>query len=219
MNSIIRKTIITSTAAFAAFALAGVAMASTVWLGSSSLDGQYAKAHKDDSSFTTKDLQCASGSYVSSVSLRNGSWGTYGSVDRVEIECERMSGGSSGTKTAGFSDAPSPNLTSLWTEECSGDAGQRYMDGLEVAYDNYVKDFRVHCGTEEEDSHGDWSIVTSEYSGWVVNGTTTDSDDDMEDLRCNTGKIMAGIRIRYRSDADEIAVTRVQLYCATVTYD
>lgn len=221
MNATIRKGLITLAAGAAALAISGVALASYYFdsMGSSSLDGQYARAHEDDSSFTTVDLKCGSNQRVESVGLRHGGWGLYDSVDRVSIKCVSASSPTTtvATHSAGFSSAPWGASSTVSYTGCGWD--EPFMNGLDVVYDSYVKDFGVHCATTADEDENGRALWPQEGSIWVLHEWYTDSNDDNEDLSCNAGKVMTGLRIRYRSDADEIAVTRVQLYCATINFD
>jgi hypothetical protein len=217
MNATIRKGLIFVALGVVAVAGATVALASTT-LSTPSLDGQYAKAHSDDSSFTTKDLICPSNYRVDTVAFRPTSWGIYGSVSRVEIECISPTGRSTSVKTAGFSSTTWDDSTPLGTRQgCNWD--EKYMDGLKVVYDNYVKDAQLHCATTATATEDGEVLWPQEWAGWVLSESSyTDGNDDSEELRCNAGKVMTGLRLRYRSDADEIAVTRVQLYCSTISF-
>ena len=213
-------------AGFATFAAADTASASSaVKLSSSRPDDQAAAAKEDASSLTTHELKCSSGYYVASVEAVETTWGLYPSIQQITLTCRNIDDKTDTERVSWPDDivyiegAGALDADYVREQSCASEGG--FVTGMKVDYDSYIKDFQLRCGDQviTNGSGGNQSVKIDNhgYSGdWVFD--RTESDDDQKNLVCNDStRVMTGLRLRYKEDSDEIAITRLQLYCAVIT--
>lgn len=210
----------------AAFVFGGAMLASSgsadatsrYTIGSPVLDDDHASSIKDSSEWGSKDLTCPSNSYVTKFYVYGGTWGTYASMPFIRITCKSATDGSTLTRSAGFEYESGHTYSEMvfsedWAD-CNSDGG--VLTGLKVGYDKYIKGFDLRCGEINTSGSGK-SVTNTGFKGDYLLDNIQ-ADDEETNLICNDStRVVSGIRLRYKSDNDEIAPTRVQLYCSVVT--
>lgn len=219
-------------ASLAAAVVAGAAIAfgggsadatSAVKLSNNSADDQRATAEQDSSALTSHDLKCSSGYYVASVEAVMESWGLYPSIKQFTLTCRNIDDKTQSERVSWPDDilyvegAGFGATDYVRDQGCASEGG--FVTGLKVDHDYYIKDLQVRCGEKVITTVGGDQKVKIDnhgYSGdWLFD--RTESDDDETNLVCDQGhRVVTGLRIRYKEDSDEIAVTRMQLFCASV---
>ncbi|MCC6386367.1 MAG: hypothetical protein IT302_03170 [Dehalococcoidia bacterium] len=202
----------------------GIAFAaSALELGASSTDDQHASSSQDSTSLDSHDLECPRGYYVANVEAVETTWGLYPSIAQVTLTCRNIDDRTD-TERVSWPDDRLYIEGASWFDAdyvrdqgCAAEGG--FMTGLRIDSDRYIKDLQVRCGEKVISTRGGTRSVKIDnhgYSGdWLFD--RTESDDDTASLVCDNGdRVMTGVRLRYKEDADEIALTRVQLICATV---
>jgi len=212
-------------AAFATFVGTGDASASSaVKLSSNKADDQAASSEQDSSSLSTHELKCSSGYYVASVEAVETTWGLYPSIEQITLTCRNIDDKTDTERVSWPDDilyiegAGALATDYVREQSCASEGG--FVTGMKVDYDYYIKDYQLRCGdqliTTKADGSQSVKIDNHGYSGnWVFD--RTESDDDQTNLVCNDStRVMTGVRVRYKEDSDEIAITRLQLYCALI---
>ena len=202
----------------------GIAFAaSALELGASAADDQHASSSRDSTSLGSHDLECPEGYYVGNVEAVETTWGLYPSIAQVTLTCRNIDDRTD-TERVSWPDDVLYIEGASWfdadyvRDQGCGDEGG-FMTGLRIDSDRYIKDLQVRCGEKVISTRGGTRTLKIDnhgYSGdWLFD--RTEADDDTASLVCDNGdRVMTGIRLRYKEDADEIALTRVQLICATV---
>ncbi len=215
MRSLPRRRLvaIALSAAFLAALLPALVFAFSV--GTPSVDSDRAKSSQDSNADGTIDLKCPSRSYAYGMAAENTTWGTYPSVTYITVYCRDASGT---TSSRTFGDAVCCNQIIAYT--CGASSGPGAMSGLKVGHDRYIKDFQLRCGVIAESSSS-VRVTSNAYNGkWYFN--KVQNNDTQTNLVCDptnsvSDKVVTGLRLRYKHDNNEYAVTSVQVICARLT--
>ncbi len=141
-------------------------------------------------------------------------WGAYPSIAVVKLTCKAANGGNERQRSFGDSPPPAGALPALGLAECNG--SHAAINGLSVNYDRYIKDFKVRCA-EIRTSGSSVRIDDDGYDGgWMLN--QAQNNDLVEGLRCDDDSeaVLTGVRMQYKRDANETALTSVKLLCSRV---
>lgn len=218
-------TLLAIVAGIATFAGTGAAIASSaVKLSSNKADDQAASSRQDSSSLSLHELKCGSGYYVAGIEAVETTWGLYPSIEQITLTCRNIDDKTDTERVSWPDDmlyiegAGPLDADYVRDQSCASEGG--FVTGLKVDHDYYIKDYQLRCGeqliTTKADGSQSVKLDNHGYSGdWVFD--RTESDDDETNLVCNDStRVMTGIRLRYKEDSDEIAITRLQLYCAVL---
>ena len=191
---------------FAVLAVLVPAVLVAFTVGTSALDSGRARSNQDSDRDGRFDLKCRDGDYVERVELSGANWGTYPALEQVMLHCDPYIDNPSFGQIGGT--APVHNI-----EECRN-GSHPALTGLKVAHDRYIKDFQLRCG-DVTGSGNQVRIENYGFSGeWMLG--LVQNNNTKTNLTCGANQVMTGLRLRYKADRDETAVTSVQLFCATV---
>lgn len=204
-------------------ALGVAAAASALDLGATRVDDQHASSSQDSSSLDSHDLECPAGYYVANVEAVETTWGLYPSIAQITLTCRNIADKTESERVSWPDDILYIEGASWFDADyvrdqgCADDGG--FMTGLRIDSDRYIKDLQVRCGEKVITTRGGTRSVKINNSGfsgdWLFD--RTEADDETASLVCDNGdRVMTGVRLRYKEDSDEIALTRVQLLCAEV---
>jgi len=210
-------------AVFVGATAAGASSAFT--LGSAHRDDQAVVSDQDSSALESHDLTCPGGYYVAGVEAVETTWGLYPSIEQFSLTCRNIDDKTE-TEKVSWPDKLYVEGASFGSpdyvrdQDCADDGG--FVTGLRIDDDAFIKDFQLRCGEGVVSGTGNSAKAKVDNHGftgdWVFD--RTQSDDDQDSIGCNDShRVVTGLRIRYREDSDEIAVTRVQLSCSPLQLD